>query len=129
MGTSAEEHLTAIVDDDAALREAIASLLKSTGFRTESFASAEDFLRSKRRDRAGCLIIDGRLPGMDGLELQQHLVRGGADIPIVFITADEDMAGRMQAQASQAGAIAFLRKPFSDEDLLHAVRSTRAKHT
>lgn len=123
MGKPAEQFFIAVVDDEAALREATDGLLRSAGFRAEGFASAEDFLRSECRDRAGCLILDVRLPGMSGLELQQHLARTGCYIPIVFITAQEDSGGRMKAQALRAGAVAFLHKPFGDEDLLHAVRS------
>jgi FixJ family two-component response regulator len=84
MGKPAEQFFITVVDDEAALREATESLLRSAGFRAEGFASAEDFLRSKCWDSAGCLILDVRLPGMSGLELQQHLARTGHHIPIVF---------------------------------------------
>ena len=127
MGTPGDQFFVAIVDDEAALREATDSLLRSAGFRAESFASAEDFLRSKRRDSASCLILDVRLPGMSGLELQRHLAGNGFQIPIVFITAHEDSDGKIQAQALRAGALAFLRKPFDDEELLSGVRSALAK--
>jgi FixJ family two-component response regulator len=128
MGTRRKQFFLAIVDDEAALREATESLLRSAGFRAEGFASAEDFLRSKRRDSVDCLILDGRLPGMSGLELQRHLAGNGLDIPIVFITADEN-DGHMHAQALKAGALAFLRKPFCEEDLLNAVRLAFEKHS
>jgi len=123
MGTRRKHFYVGIVDDESALHEAIESLLKSVGFKAESFASAEDFLCSRRRARAGCLILDVRLPGMSGLELQQRLADTGFHVPIVFITAQEDGGGQMKAQALRAGAIAFLHKPFRDEDLLSAVRS------
>ena len=123
MEKHAEQFFIAIVDDEAALREAIEGLVRSAGFRAEGFASAEDFLQSTCGDRAGCLILDVRLPGMSGLELQQHLARTGYHIPIAFITAQEDSGGHMRAQALRAGAVAFLHKPFDDEDLLRAVRS------
>jgi FixJ family two-component response regulator len=111
------------VDDEASLREATENLLKSVGYRSRSFPSAEAFLRSEARDEAGCLVLDVRLPGMSGLELQRHLAEAGDRTPIVFITAQEDGDGQMQARASRSGALAFLRKPFSGEDLLDAVRS------
>jgi len=121
--TPGEQLVIAIVDDQAALREATENLLKSAGLKAVSFASAEDFLQAAPLDGAGCLILDVRLPGMSGLELQQHLAADGIHVPIVFITAQEDGDGRMRAQALRSGALAFLRKPFNDEDLLNAVRS------
>jgi FixJ family two-component response regulator len=121
--TPGEQLVIAIVDDQAALREATENLLKSAGLKAVSFASAEDLLQARALDGAGCLILDVRLPGMSGLELQQHLAADGIHVPIVFITAQEDGDGRMRAQALRSGALAFLRKPFSDEDLLNAVRS------
>ena len=121
--TPGEQLVVAIVDDQAALREATENLLKSAGLKAVSFASAEDFLQATPLDGAGCLILDVRLPGMSGLELQQRLAADGIHVPIVFITAQEDSDGQMRAQALRSGALAFLRKPFSDEDLLNAVRS------
>ena len=121
--TSGEQLVIAIVDDQAALREATENLLKSAGLKAVSFASAEDFLQAAPLDGAGCLILDVHLPGMSGLELQQHLAADGIHVPIVFITAQEDGDGQMRAQALRSGALAFLRKPFNDEDLLNAVRS------
>jgi len=111
------------VDDQSALREATENLLKSAGLKAVSFASAEDFLQARALEGAGCLILDVRLPGMSGLELQEHLAADGIHVPVVFITAQEDSDGRMRARALRSGALAFLRKPFSDEDLLNAVRS------
>ena len=121
--TPGEQLVIAIVDDQAALREATENLLKSAGLKAVSFASAEDLLQARALDGAGCLILDVRLPGMSGLELQQHLAADGIHVPIVFITAQEDSDGQMRAQALRSGALAFLRKPFNDEDLLNAVRS------
>ena len=121
--TPGEQLVIAIVDDQAALREATENLLKSAGLKAVSFASAEDFLQAAPLAGAGCLILDVRLPGMSGLELQEHLAADGIRVPVVFITAQEDSDGRMRAQALRSGAPAFMRKPFSDEDLLNAVRS------
>jgi FixJ family two-component response regulator len=120
--TKVEQSLIAIVDDEEALREATESLLRSAGFRAESFGSAEAFLRSGCRATAGCLLLDVGLPGMSGLELQLQLIRDGCGIPIVFMTAQYDNEGRMRERALRAGALAFLQKPFGDEDLLSAVR-------
>jgi FixJ family two-component response regulator len=123
---AAPEHrraiVVAVVDDEEAVREATESLLRSAGFGAETYASAEDFLRSRRHAVVGCLVVDIALPGMTGLELQRYLTASGSRVPIVFITAHDDSDGRMQAQALQAGAIAFLHKPFGDDDLLNAVQ-------
>jgi FixJ family two-component response regulator len=121
--TPGVQTVVAVVDDQAALREATENLLKSAGLKAVGFASAEDFLQAAALDGAGCLILDVRLPGMSGLELQQLLAGDGIHVPIVFITAQEDSDGQMRAQALRSGALAFLRKPFNDEDLLNAVRS------
>ena len=115
--------MIAVVDDEAALCEALESLLRSAGFSPMTFPSAEAFLASEHGKGAGCLILDVRLPGMSGLELQQHLANSGSQIPIVFITAQEDGDGQLQAQALRGGALACLRKPFDDEDLLRALQS------
>ena len=109
-----------IVDDDESVREAIKSLLRSVGVRADSFASAEEFLNSGYQNDAGCLILDVRMPGMGGLELQQRLAFAGRRIPIIFITAhasDEEARRR----ALQSGAIDFLLKPFNEEVLLNDV--------
>jgi FixJ family two-component response regulator len=123
MGTKGKQFFIAIVDDETAVREATENLLRSAGLSAETFASAEEFLRSPCRDRVGCLILDVGLPGMSGLELQKQLADNGDQVPIVFITAYEDHHGHMQARALQAGAGQFLRKPFSEEQLLSAIRS------
>jgi FixJ family two-component response regulator len=109
----------AIVDDDESVREAIKSLLKSVGLVVDVFARAEDFLYSEYLHATACLILDVRMPGMSGLELQRQLASANCRIPIIFITAHGDEAAR--ARALQAGAADFLRKPFSEEALLNAV--------
>jgi FixJ family two-component response regulator len=114
--------LVAIVDDEAAVREATDSLMRSAGFAVECFASASAFLRSGCAARARCVILDVHLPRMSGLELQRVLANNGQHIPVVFVTAQEDTAGHLQAQALRAGALDFLHKPFDDEALLNAVR-------
>lgn len=113
--------LVAIVDDEEALREATESLLRSAGYAVQSFESAEAFLRSACRQRAGCLILDVRLPGMSGLELQRYVACSGSPIPTVLMTAHEDRSGQMQAQALRAGALAFLSKPFGEDEMFAAV--------
>lgn len=111
--------LVAVVDDDESMREALRSLLKSVGFRTAVFASAEDFLNSGERDELDCLILDVRMPQMNGLELQQKLVAEASRLPIVFISAHSERGEKERAIA--AGAIDFLSKPFSENALLEAV--------
>ncbi len=109
-----------IVDDDESVREAIKSLIRSVGLGAETFASAEDFLNSDYRRGVSCLILDVRMPGMSGLELQQQLASADCPIPIIFVTAhasDEEA----RARALQAGAVDFLLKPFSEEALLNDV--------
>jgi FixJ family two-component response regulator len=113
----------AVVDDEASLREALESLLHSAGYRAACFESAEAFLGSAARQNASCLILDCRLPGMDGFELQQIV---GEAVPVVFITAHERSDGRLRSRASRAGAVGFLRKPFPGLVLLDAVH--RALH-
>ncbi len=122
-----EQYLIAIVDDEEALRQATESLLRSAGFKARSFRSAEAFLRSKSRATAGCLVLDVGLPGMNGLDLQLELVRSGCAIPVVFMTAQPDDQGTMRERALGAGALAFLQKPFGDEDLLRTVRGALAR--
>jgi FixJ family two-component response regulator len=113
------EHLVAIVDDDPSICEATISLLKANGFGTRSFCSALEFLNSPQLDETGCLILDLRLSGMNGLELQRHLAEKNCRIPIIFITAHGTPEAREQAMG--AGAIAFLSKPFSEEALLNSI--------
>ena len=109
------------MNDDESVREALQSLLKSMGFRAEGFSSAEEFLQSAQISATTCLILDVRMPGMSGLELQRQLAADQRRIPIIFITAHGDDDTR--ARALQAGAVDFLAKPFSEEALLTAVHS------
>lgn len=108
-----------IVDDDASVRDAIRGLLRSAGFDAEVFASAEEFLRSGRLHGTTCLVLDVRMPGMSGIELQERLIASGHLIPIVFITAHADEDER--ARALDRGAVDCLQKPFSDDALLDAI--------
>ena len=113
--------LITVVDDDRSVVEAIVSLMESVGYAAAGFLSAEDFLNSPQLRRTACLILDLRMPGMGGLELQQRLAAENNGTPIVFITAHG--GHDMSAEALRRGAVAFLRKPFSQESLLDAVRS------
>lgn len=109
-----------IVDDDESVREAIKSLLRSIGFDADVFASAEEFLNSDYQHDAECLIVDVRMPGMSGLQLQEQLASAECDLPIIFITAHvSDTEARTRALAS--GAVDFLIKPFSEEALLNDI--------
>ena len=112
--------LIAIVDDDQSFREALESLLTLIGFRTAIFASARSFLDSPQLPGVSCAILDVSMPGMDGLELQRHLV-ATHPIPIIFITDLRD--AKTREQAVRAGAISFLNKPFSEQTLLNALNS------
>jgi len=108
-----------VVDDDASLRGALARLLHSAGYQTETFASAEGFLAQSRFDAPGCILLDVRMPGLNGLELQQALAAADRQLPIVFITGHGDVPTSVRAM--KAGAEDFLPKPFDDEELLKAV--------
>jgi CheY-like chemotaxis protein len=118
---SSRRALISVVDDDESVREAVDSLLRSAGFEVAVFASAEQLLSWNRLHEVQCLILDVRMPGMTGLELQRRLAAGNSRIPIIFITAHGDEAAK--GQALRAGAAAFLRKPFNEQALLTAVRS------
>ena len=120
----AESPLIAIVDDDASIRDALTSLLRAVGWRAESFATAEAFLQSGQVHTTACLLLDVRLPGNSGLELQRQLRSSQALIPIIFITAHGNDA--MRAHALQAGAVAFFAKPFNDTALLEAIHTALA---
>jgi FixJ family two-component response regulator len=113
------EAVVFVVDDDAAVREALCSLIRSVGLNAEAFASAQDFLRSPRPDAAACLVLDVRMPGLSGLDLQRELAGSGERIPIIFITGHGDIP--MSVRAMKAGAAEFLPKPFRDQDLLDAI--------
>ena len=111
------EPIVYIVDDDSSVREALESLVRSVGLRAELFRTAQEFLQYKRADAPSCLVLDVRLPGLSGLDLQREL--GAAEIPIIFITGHGDIA--MSVRAMKAGAVEFLTKPFRDQDLLDAI--------
>ena len=111
--------LMAIVDDDDALRTSLDNLLRSVGFRAHGFSSAEAFLRSDYARETACLILDIRMPGMNGLELQRQMIAADWQIPIIFITSHIDDEAR--ARALDAGAVAFLYKPCREDDLLQAI--------
>ena len=113
-----------IVDDDSSMREAIKTLISSIGFSVEEFLSAEDLLTSDMVDVFDCLILDVRMPGLDGLELQRRLVAANITVPIVFITAHYSEDQRRIAM--DAGAVAFLRKPFTEQELLDAIDASLA---
>ncbi len=116
-----------IVDDDADVRESLQELLESVGLHAESFGTAQEFLSSSRSDSPSCLILDVRLPGISGLDLQRELKRERISIPIVFLTAHADVP--MSVKAMKSGAVEFLTKPFRQQDLLDAVQRslTRAR--
>lgn len=121
-----DQSIAYVIDDDAGLRDGIRALLRSVDIGVETFGSTREFLRSKRPDIPGCLILDVRLPGMSGLEFQTELGRLGIDLPVVFITAHADVP--MGVQAMKAGAVEFLCKPFREQDLLDAVRTAIKKN-
>jgi FixJ family two-component response regulator len=108
-----------VIDDDAAVRAAIQGLLKSVDLRSESFGTAQEFLRRKRPDGPSCLVLDVRLPGVNGLDFQRELADQGFRIPIIFITGHGDIP--MTVKAMKSGAVEFLTKPFRDQDLLDAI--------
>ena len=111
--------LISIVDDDDALRNSLDDLIRSIGFRTQGFPSAEAFLNSNQARDTACLILDVRMPGMNGLDLQRQIVAANWRIPIIFITSHADDDARVRAL--DAGAVAFLYKPFREEELLNAI--------
>ncbi len=113
------EAVVFVVDDDQAVREALCGLIRSVGLRPEAFASAQDFLNSPRPDAPACLVLDVRMPGLSGLDLQRELASSGERIPIIFITGHGDIP--MSVRAMKAGAAEFLPKPFRDQDLLDAI--------
>ena len=121
MASQQKTNLVVIVDDDDSLRASLQGLLESAGLLAQSFASAEEFLKSGLQQHTACLIADIRMPGMSGLELQAQLIADHYRIPTIFITAHGDE--KMRLQAMRAGAVEFLAKPFDDEALLERVRS------
>jgi FixJ family two-component response regulator len=108
-----------VVDDDPAVRASIQGLLKSVSLRSESFGTAEEFLRSKRTNGPSCLVLDVSLPGINGLDFQRELADAGIQIPIIFVTGHGDIP--MTVKAMKSGAVEFLTKPFDDQDLLNAI--------
>ena len=108
-----------VVDDDSLIREALRRLIRSVGLEVETFSSAQEFLQAKRPDAASCLILDVRLPGLSGFDLQREMAEAQVNIPIIFITGYGDIP--MSVRAMKAGAVEFLAKPFRDQDLLDAI--------
>ena len=113
------ESIVFIIDDDPLYRAATERLVRSVGFRVQSFESAREFLSSRRPNVASCLVLDVRMPGLSGLDLQLELVKVGAQMPIIFVTGHADIP--MTVQAMKAGAVEFLTKPFRDQALLDAI--------
>jgi FixJ family two-component response regulator len=117
--TASTDATVFVVDDDANVRVAIQGLLKSVGLRSETFGTGQEFLRSNRPDAPSCLVLDVRLPGINGLDFQRELADAGVRIPIIFITGHGDIP--MTVRAMKSGAVEFLTKPFRDQDLLDAI--------
>jgi FixJ family two-component response regulator len=113
--------LISVVDDDTSVRESLQCLIRSFGFVVEAFASAEEFLNSDHLPNTRCLILDMRMPGMNGLELQRRLAASHCEVPVIFITAHGDEAAR--SRALKNGAVDYLLKPFREEALLHAIHA------
>ncbi len=112
--------VVSIVDDDALVRDSLEHLIRSVGLHAESFSSAREFLDAERPDNPGCLVLDIRMPGLSGLDLQQELAKRGYSIPIIFITGHGTVP--MSVRAMKAGAIDFLQKPFEDHELLDVIQ-------
>jgi len=123
--TAAGSPTVFVVDDDAGMRAAIEGLLKSVGLRSECFGTAQEFLSSKRPDAPSCLVLDVRLPGVNGLDFQRELADAGIRIPIIFITGHGDIP--MTVRAMKSGAVEFLTKPFRHQDLLDAIHQALAR--
>jgi FixJ family two-component response regulator len=118
--TREERPTVFVVDDDASMRDALKNLFRSVGLNVETFAVAQEFLSRERSKGPGCLVLDVRLPGLSGLDVQRQLADAHIQIPIVFITGHGDI--QMSVRAMKAGAVEFLTKPFRDQDLLDAVQ-------
>jgi FixJ family two-component response regulator len=123
--TSSDQSTVLIIDDDSRMREAMQRLLKTVGLHSESFATPQDFLRHKLPDGPSCLVLDVRLPGMSGLDVQSKLNEEGVQIPIIFITGHGDIP--MTVKAMKSGAVEFLTKPFRDQDLIDAIQQALKK--
>jgi FixJ family two-component response regulator len=115
-----DDSVVFVVDDDSSVREAIRNLIRSVGLRVEPFETAQQFLQSEIQDVPGCLVLDVRLPGLSGLDLQRELAARKVTLPIIFITGHGDIP--MSVRAMKAGALEFLTKPFRDQDLLDAIQ-------
>ena len=118
--TFSDQPTVLIIDDDSRMRAAMQRLLKTVGLHSESFATPKDFLQHKLPDGPSCLVLDVRLPGMSGLDLQSKLNEAGIEIPIIFITGHGDIP--MTVKAMKSGAVEFLTKPFRDQDLIDAIQ-------
>ena len=116
---SAAQSVVIVVDDDSMMRDAMSRLFRSVGHRVETFSSAQDLLKSKLPDLASCLVLDVRMPGLSGFDLQVELAKANIRVPIIFITGHGDIP--MSVRAMKAGAVDFLPKPFRDQDMLDAV--------
>jgi FixJ family two-component response regulator len=127
---SASDHTVYVVDDDRSSRESLAFLLKAAGFTVRAFASSQEFLGFARPDGPACLVLDVRMPGLTGLQLQEELAKLGVRIPIIFMTGHGDIP--MSVRAMKAGAVEFLTKPFREEEMIraiaHAIARDRVAH-
>jgi len=121
-----EQAMVFVVDDDESVRESLESLIRSAGLRVAAFSSAREFLASPRDDVTSCLVLDLRLPGQNGLDLQKRMTELSIQIPIVFITGHGDIP--TSVRAIKAGAVEFLTKPFRDQDLLDAIHQAIERH-
>jgi FixJ family two-component response regulator len=119
------ESIVFIIDDDPLYRASAERLVRSVGFSVQGFESARDFLSSRRPNVPSCLVLDVRLPGLSGLDLQRELAEAGVHIPIIFVTGHGDIP--MSVQAMKAGAVEFLTKPFRDQDFLDGIRHAIAR--
>ncbi|KAA8718205.1 response regulator transcription factor [Pseudomonas cannabina] len=123
--TQPEEPIVYVIDDDLSVRSSLEDLLASVGLRSRLFGSTQAFLETPRPDAPGCLILDIRMPGMSGLDFQEHMARAGIFLPVIFITGHGDIP--MSVRAMKAGAVEFLTKPFREQDLLDAIQQGLAQ--
>jgi FixJ family two-component response regulator len=114
-----EQAVVFVIDDDSSVRDALDSLIRSVALNVRSFGTTEEFLRTKRPDAPGCIVLDVRLPGLSGLDFQREMARSDIHLPVIFITGHGDVP--MSVRAIKAGAIEFLTKPFRDQDLIDAI--------
>tara|TARA_R110002033_G_C3882071_1_gene238063 strand:- start:1309 stop:1935 length:627 start_codon:yes stop_codon:yes gene_type:complete len=113
------DQLIYIVDDDDAVRRSVKFMLKHTGFQTREMASGDEFLKNVQRNERGCVLLDIRMPGMDGLEVQEHMNKNGIDMPIIILTGHGDI--EIAVKAMRAGALNFIEKPYNKDALLRAI--------